>query len=238
MFCSRRCFSRYHDTTSETVCANCGESFPRRASLLETDNLTFCSRSCAASYNNSRGATGRKRRYSREDIIDAFHDFYRENGRPPRCIDFERRSPNRWTVVSKFGSWNNAVEAAGFETNSPSGFGSGTFAADGHWCDSQAERVIDDWLFQNGVPHGKEPDYPGDNSYRADWLIGDTLIEYAGLSMAHYRRQLALKREIAEQFGYPLIILESTDEEYLDEKLGHLRDAAHPRRPDEVAAPA
>jgi len=153
----------------------------------------------------------------------ALHNFYREQGRPPRSVDFERGSPQYSTVVSKFGSWNNAMAAAGFETNSPSGFGSGAFAADGHWCDSQAERIIDDWLFQHSIPHDKEPSYPGDNFYKADWLIGDVLVEYAGLSMPRYREQLELKKEVARRFGLSLIILESTDEEYLRDKLGHLK---------------
>ena len=44
-----------------------------------------------------------------------------------------------------FGSWNNAVEAAGFKPN-PVLFAEKHTADDGHHCDSLAEKIIDDWL--------------------------------------------------------------------------------------------
>lgn len=55
--------------------------------------------------------------WTRERIIEAIQLHARENGRPPAVLDFgggDHRFPLHGTVKLHFGSWNAAIEAAGF----------------------------------------------------------------------------------------------------------------------------
>lgn len=59
-----------------------------------------------------------KTKYSKDDIILAIQRFYAVNARIPMQKDFTKNPdyPGRSTVVSNFGSWNNAIIAAGLKT--------------------------------------------------------------------------------------------------------------------------
>lgn len=51
-------------------------------------------------------------------IIAAIQAWHAEHGEPPRVTDWIRRSENRptaQTVIDRFGKWNTAISAAGFE---------------------------------------------------------------------------------------------------------------------------
>ncbi len=89
---------------------------------------------------------------------------------------------------------------------------------DGHECNSLAELEIDNWLFENRIPHEKEPFYPQDSEYnpngrmRADFKVGELLIEYAGLSgEKFYDEKMENKKRIAKRHGINLIILKPRD---------------------------
>ncbi len=58
-----------------------------------------------------------RRRYTDDEILDAIHRWHAEHGEPPRSGDWRRLSdehPSTSTVKVRFGSWANAIEAAGF----------------------------------------------------------------------------------------------------------------------------
>ncbi len=88
-------------------------------------------------------------------------------------------------------------------------------ARDGHECNSLVELEIDNWLFTHGVPHEREPLYPRHPSYnpsmrlRADFLVGRTYIEYAGLlDDQDYAMKMKHKRMLAKDNHLHLIVIE------------------------------
>lgn len=60
-FCSRECHHKYHSTTQEVKCANCGVSFSKLPSQIAKTNNNFCSKSCAATFNNKHKKFGNRR---------------------------------------------------------------------------------------------------------------------------------------------------------------------------------
>lgn len=52
-YCSRNCYNISNLTTTEVFCKNCKKSFYKREKDIKRTNNNFCSRSCAATYNNS-----------------------------------------------------------------------------------------------------------------------------------------------------------------------------------------
>lgn len=104
-------------------------------------------------------------------------------------------------------------------------------AKDGCFCRSLDEVCIDDWLYDNGFYHEKEPNYPKDpilnkrGRKKADWKVGETLIEYAGLmGDKAYENKLKDKIELAQTYKINLIILVKGDLLKLDEKLKNTLD--------------
>ena len=70
-------------------------------------------------------------KYTRKDLLRRITDFYSQNGRIPLKREF-----NSFEVFkNEFGSWNNAIIAAGFDPN-PILFAKKFIAGDGHRCDS------------------------------------------------------------------------------------------------------
>jgi hypothetical protein len=83
---------------------------------------------------------------------------------------------------------------------------------DGHVCLSLAEKIIDDWLYQHGIAHEREPHYPQHESFnprgllRADWRIGPIMVEYFGLvGDPHYDAKMTRKIALAQETGIKLI---------------------------------
>jgi hypothetical protein len=58
-------------------------------------------------------------KYTEEQILESIRRFHTENGRIPKSGEFECKNgyPSRATVEKYFGSWNNAIEEAGFHVN-------------------------------------------------------------------------------------------------------------------------
>lgn len=56
--------------------------------------------------------------FSNEDLLGAIRRFNEEQGAPPAVVDFASgRTPGlpaASTIIGRFGSWSNAIEAAGF----------------------------------------------------------------------------------------------------------------------------
>lgn len=131
----------------------------------------------------------------------------------------------------RFGSWLNALVSCGVLATPArrATFGTECIAEDGHKCRSFAEKTIDDWLFKNGISHECEPFYPDDEilnpsgSFRADWLVGDTFIEYVSGLSNEYNRKMEKKRELSRRYSIQLIEINAEDLFNLDEKLHSLR---------------
>jgi hypothetical protein len=99
--------------------------------------------------------------------------------------------PPVWYIKSKLDetSWLKILQMADVIDNKGvrGVYGTRVIAKDGHECNSIAELEIDNWLFQHGISHEKEPFYPYDEElnpntkYRGDLNIGNTLIVFGGL---------------------------------------------------------
>ncbi len=58
-------------------------------------------------------------KYTEEQILESIRRFHTENGRIPKSGEFKCKNgyPSHFTVQKYFGSWNNAIEEAGFHAN-------------------------------------------------------------------------------------------------------------------------
>lgn len=139
--------------------------------------------------------------YRNEDLIDKIRKFYAENGRIPLKREF-----NSFRIFrERFGSWNNAIKLAGFESNQVI-FSKKFIAKDGHICDSFAEKIVDDWLSYYCIKH--ERNFPYKNTkMTADFRVGNFLIEYFGLAgeMESYDQLIQKKRTLARDKRMKLI---------------------------------
>jgi len=115
-----------------------------------------------------------------------------------------------------FGSWQKYLNEAGLLDEAPRKGHSGyvTIAADGHLALSIGERIICDWLHSHGIEHEKEPHYPTHpelnpgGKLRADWLIGDCWVEFAGrMNNPTYAAKIGKKQELAQGLGLRHLVL-------------------------------
>lgn len=84
-------------------------------------------------------------------------------------------------------------------------------AKDGHTCLSLTEKTIDDFLCDHGIPHTKEPSYPG-SKYRADFEVKGSFIEYFGLAgEPSYDQRIKDKKALAKDAGINLVSIYPKD---------------------------
>lgn len=221
-YCSFNCQILAKSKKVEFICRNpvCQNRFNRQPKDISPNN--FCSRSCAVSINNVKSpkkvAVIRKcscgnrifnhRKYcstkcksealtiNRDEIITKIRNFYKKYERIP----VKREMWGIYKPTRKFfGTWNNAIEAAGFDQN-PVLFAKHQVANDGHICDSIAEKLIDDYLFEKGISHERNVSYP-EGDYTFDFKIGNVFIEYFGLAGEHkrYDELRKIKQRIARK---------------------------------------
>lgn len=58
---------------------------------------------------------GRPRRYTSEAMLEELRVFFETHGRVPSQVDFNIRRPNTSVYKRRFGSWGDALRAAGLE---------------------------------------------------------------------------------------------------------------------------
>lgn len=246
-YCSKKCLSEYNKQGRTLTCENplCSEEFYRAPKDIMPHN--YCSSSCAATVNNQRYPKWPKRycakcgkefknreskycsskcgwsvfkvrhlpKYTREQIIQKVQKATQELGRVPAKRELKDISDK---CAGVFGSWNNAILAAGLEPHRSHDHRmyrrTRTKAGDGHLCDSISEAIIDNWLTKNKVPHIRDIRYPTSN-HKADWAIknGDIFIEYFGLAKdsPRYDREIKLKKQLCKKNEIKLIEIYSSD---------------------------
>lgn len=123
-------------------------------------------------------------------------------------------------VAKKYSSWFEALAKTGAlpEGTLVTPRGVRCLATDGHVCHSLDERLIDDWLHSNRIPHTKEPFYPKHSilnpkgKRRADWLVGETYIEYFGLAGDEvYDKKAQEKTMLCSELGLKMIAISPAD---------------------------
>lgn len=137
-------------------------------------------------------------------VIKNIKTFYIIHGRIPLKKEFNHPRAAR----SRFGSWNNAIVAAGFTPN-PVMFANKFMAKDGHTCDSLSEKIIDDWIFRKELTHSRSVPYPGNPNLTVDFVVYDYWIEFFGLHGQH-KRYDELRNEkllLVETYGLKFIEL-------------------------------
>lgn len=240
LYCSSICFSKFKNKQIRLICENqnCSNIFYRSTSDLSFRN--FCSTSCAMKIigpenglkhkkfryckycgSNTRGSKkycsmkcwGKDHEISREEIIKRLLILSTKLNRSPT----RRECGYHRSCTKHFGSWNNALIAAGLEPNRSLNQKMykrrKCFAKDGHICNSVSELIIDNWLFKNQISHKKEIKYPV-GKFKADWLIeNNVLVEYFGLAhdSKRYDEDISKKRLISKEAGIKLVEIYSKD---------------------------
>jgi len=139
-----------------------------------------------------------------------------------------RSKPSTAAIKAVFGSWFGALVGSGvLESGARQNIrGVQCHAKDGHLCFSLGEKTIDDILFNMGLTHEREPSYP-ESALRADFKVGDMLIEYFGLAgNPDYDEKTKIKLELAQQHHVRLLSIyprDLADRKRLESKFGVLR---------------
>lgn len=256
-YCSKKCISLARRNRKLIQCENkrCGKTFDRVQSGVSPHN--FCSRSCAVAVNNQRFPKrgigprecannscknlvkgwlkycsaecreGVRRRFTKKELILSIQNTVNSFGRTPAKREVVNLAG---ACVYYFGSWNNAIVAAGFTPNRSDDHRmykrAKAKALDGHICDSISEVIVDNWLTKNNVIHQKGARYANTN-FRADWLVGDTFVEYFGLTndSPRYDREIKRKRNFCRRNNLKLMAIYPKDlypKVLLDNKLKEL----------------
>lgn len=166
-----------------------------------------------------------KHRPSKTSLIKEIRDFYKKNNRIPLKKEFNSRRSFR----TRFGTWNNAIIAAGFKPN-PVFFAERVIAQDGHVCDSFAEKIIDDWLSANEIQHERNIRYPA-SKMTCDFYIPDRkiYIEFFGLRGVNkkYDRNHNRKLELVAKNSFQLLALYTDDilKRRFEEKINRMLQA-------------
>lgn len=141
-------------------------------------------------------------KYTKENLLEKIKDFHKRNGRMPLKREFNMHHEFK----RHFKSWNSAIREAGFKPN-PELFAHKFTAKDGHRCDSFTEKVIDDWLYRNKIPHQRNFPYQK-TRMTADFLLpNNRIVEFFGLAGEQkvYDKIISRKRDLAKRLHLHLI---------------------------------
>jgi hypothetical protein len=83
-FCSRKCRDASKITKKNIICNNCNENFEKISSKVK--NVNFCSKSCAATYNNTHKKHGTRRSKLEKYLEEKLLEIY-----PNIKIDFNKK---------------------------------------------------------------------------------------------------------------------------------------------------
>jgi hypothetical protein len=131
-----------------------------------------------------------------------------------KVVQLRKTRPSLGDVKQSFGSWFAALVFAGVVNSGAQKMNRGVrcLAQDGHVCLSLGEKTICDLLHRHGIKHEREVPYPGQVAFRADWVIGDTYIEYFGLAgNPEYDDRIRAKQSVAKEHGLKLVALYPQD---------------------------
>lgn len=244
-YCSRKCEYQYKTKRQEMICEHCGKLFERTPK--ESSSHNYCSRSCSATVNNKRSpkrvaqlktcieCRGRFKKnggnlkycsilcrraasnYTTEQLIDIIKQFMQKFKRIPARREMEGISK---PCTKMFGSWNKAIQAAGFIPNRSHDNRMykrvHARSIDGHLCDSVSELLIDDWFYKNNVLHTRDAHYPTTH-HKADWKIvaknKEVFAEYFGLAndSPRYDRSIKEKEALCKKYNIHLIGIRPED---------------------------
>lgn len=234
-YCSLKCQSLAKNKEKNFKCGNsaCNKIFKRQPHEIPSSGICFCSTRCAAIVNNSskrkiktcpicgkqfygerkycsslcrsNSVNPRKKSESerQREILNEINTFYNTQKRIP----IKREKPGlARRAQATFGTWNKAIESAGFESN-PVLFAKKYIANDGHKCNSLSEKIIDDWLYARKIKHKREILYPENSSLTVDFVTENNWIEFFGLAgvVKEYDKLIKKKQKLAKKYKLPLL---------------------------------
>ena len=193
-YCSRSCaaivnnkrYPKRHLKPGFKICIKCNKKFRK-----STHNKKYCSLRCRKEAEW----------YTPEELLNIIKTTFEKLGRTPARREMPKGSDK--ACIKFFGSWNNAVLATGFTPNRSHDNRmykrANAKALDGHLCDSISELLIDNWLYKNNIPHGRDAHYP-ETHHKADWEISlgsqKIFVEYFGLANDSPRYDRAMKEKM------------------------------------------
>lgn len=170
--------------------------------------------------------------YKKEEIKKMFLRLYNVDDIPPtklevdgdyECNNFKFSSD---MLHNKFRSYNEFLKYCGFEMFN-SRFSYPCVAKDGHLCDSRAEKVVDDFMYNNGIIHIPHPRYKDfivgfKKNNLADWMLEDgTVVEYFGLTgREQYDKKTKHKISVLQENNKKYIAIYPNDINNLDSLFG------------------
>ena len=248
-YCAKGCQNKAKTKRQTLLCENCGKSFERAPNDISPHNYCSHScamivnnkkyprknglkpilKTCIVCRNRYKKSSGNKKycsmkcrneaeRYAPEELLSIIKNIFKKLGRVPARRELLKGVDK--ACVRFFGSWNNAVLAAGFTPNRSHDNRMykriNAKALDGHLCDSISELLIDNWLYKNNIPHKRNAHYPGTN-HKADWELSTKnqkiFIEYFGLAndSPRYDRSIKEKRKLCGKHKISLISIYPQD---------------------------
>lgn len=240
-FCSLLCLANSKTTGTHLECSNptCKKQFYRSPKEIKKVQRSYCSAHCAAIVNNKKRIPKYSRNYCiicktqipyykkycslahqllgrkvpidtrRHRVLTTIQSFHNAQKRIP----VKREAGHIYKEARKiFGSWNHAIEAAGFKPN-PVLFAEKHIANDGHHCDSLAEKIIDDWLTSKGLIHRRSIPYPEGKRLTVDFVLKNRWVEFFGLAgeVKEYDRLVKQKQNICKKHHIPLVAIYPKD---------------------------
>jgi hypothetical protein len=183
----------------QKFCSWCKSAIPEKSLAF-----LFCSKNCKVLYFDSIS-------YNKEQVLEEIKKFFNEHSVTPS---------SKTNIIlgnaakRHYGSWNNAIEASGLPKNTQWMNRKNLKCKDGHKADSISEMLIDNWLFENEIPHERAKSYPSAKCNSDFYLTTrDVYVEYFGLYGAHknYDAKVELKRQICKEQNLKLIELFPSD---------------------------
>jgi len=150
-----------------------------------------------------------RRHQSPSELLENIRIFYNKYNRVPQYRDFSNNVPQSKVYVRRFGSWNEAIKAAGFEPNENDGFGTRTIANDGVLYRSHYETMfVNKFLFNKEI-YKYEVKYSSHNKYYDFYLPErDIYIEIDGGCRPTVMEE---KIEINKELGRNLFVIKGNE---------------------------
>lgn len=179
----------------ERPCMVCGKPFSSR-----DNDVKACSKVCGQILQHGVLPL------TKEEVITQIQALVGQLGHTPSSKQVTHSLTH--AAARFFGSWNKAMISLGFEPNTQWMSKKKLICKDGHKADSLAERILDDWFYEQGVQHERAKRYP-DSRLNCDFYLTeyDIWVEYFGLWQQHprYDQTVLEKYARAKTHGINLI---------------------------------
>lgn len=150
------------------------------------------------------------------DFTSEQYDIINKSSKVDFDKDLIRNTINYSYIKRNFKTVSILLIACGKEPNVTYCSGNKYISKDNHTCDSGKEIIIDNFLYENNIPHEVHINYPNSN-FICDFKVKDVFIEYAGLmEKKKYRKDIDRKIEFCKNNNIKQIILYDTNKENLN----------------------